>query len=223
MVQQGMSRCERGRRGFVERVVAVAMAAAIGTGALLSGSAHAAPAVPQAPVPPVGVAIPLRAGDVPLKLSVLGITTLEFKGNTRLIAQTGPDGLALGVQGAWMEADTSPDTPNSGTLIALKIPNATLKPRSVLQKATGGDLEMLLHSPVTIEVIDKATGETVLQVPPAGPTQPATPEAPDVKTFNGVARLLSALHDSALKITCLNPETNVVVCRVNTDNTPYTG
>ncbi|WP_217213176.1 hypothetical protein [Streptomyces sp. AC550_RSS872] len=203
--------------------MAVAAAVAICTGTMLSGSAHAAPALPRVPVSPVAADIPLmRADDVPLKLYVMGALTLEFKGNTHLIAQTGPDGLALGVRGVWMEADTSPSTPNSGTIIALKMPNATLKPSSVLQKATGGDLEMLLHAPVTVEVIDKATGETTL-VGSTGPRQDATPGASDVKTFNGIAGPLSALLDSALKITCLNPETNVIVCRVNTDNTPYSG
>jgi hypothetical protein len=39
--------------------------------------------------------------------------------------------------------------------------------------------------------------------------------------LNDIAGLVSGVLDTALKLTCIDPESNVVICRVNTDNTPY--
>ncbi|MFI9585897.1 twin-arginine translocation signal domain-containing protein [Streptomyces sp. NPDC052236] len=189
MTEQRMTSGERDRRGFLREAAAVA--AAVGAGALLSGSAHAAQAPHRVgqgladPLPPVGVDIPcsMYSANVPLKLNILGALTLDFKGGINLGVRTaGEDGLVLEVQGFRMEADTSPSTPNSGILIALTMSNATITPLSVLRKKTGGGLEMLLYLSLTTEVIDKATGETLLMLA-TDPTKYATLWASDVKAF----------------------------------------
>ena len=41
--------------------------------------------------------------------------------------------------------------------------------------------------------------------------------------LNDIAGLLSGLLNPVIGLTCLNPETNFVICRVNEDNTPFGG
>lgn len=40
---------------------------------------------------------------------------------------------------------------------------------------------------------------------------------------NDIAGLLSGLLNPIFNVTCLDPESTVFICRVNTDNTPYGG
>jgi hypothetical protein len=170
-----MDGAERDRRGFLRG--AAAAAAALGTGVLLPRSAHAA--APHSP--PVGVDIPcsMYAADVPLKLNILGALTLDFKGGINVVARTSnADGIVLEVQGFRVEADTSPSTPNSGTLIAMQLSNATLTPLSTLTPA--GLLHV--HLSLTITVIDKATGEDIFQAA-TEPTKYATLRSENVKEF----------------------------------------
>ncbi|MFC7220955.1 hypothetical protein ACFQLX_22770 [Streptomyces polyrhachis] len=41
--------------------------------------------------------------------------------------------------------------------------------------------------------------------------------------LNDIAGLVSGVLTTALKLTCLNEQTNFIICRVNTDNTPFSG
>jgi hypothetical protein len=184
------------RRGFMKG--AAATAAAVGAGALASSPAQAADGpldlgtllgdvlAGGALLPPIGVDIPCSCygANVPLKLNILGALTLDFKGGINVCVRTSKaDGLVLEIQGHRVEADTSPSTPDSGTLISITISNATITPLSVLQAAAGsGGLEMLVYLSLTIEVIDKATGESIL-VLSTDPTKYATLKATDVKSF----------------------------------------
>ncbi|MFF5426395.1 MULTISPECIES: hypothetical protein [unclassified Streptomyces] len=143
------------------------------------------------PLPPVGVDIPcsMYGANTPLKINILGTLTLDFKGGFNTTVRTSStDGIVLEIQGFRVEADTSPSTPSSGTLIALSKSDATTAPLSVLQIASPGGLEMLLHLPLTVEVIDKATGETHARLATA-PTKHATLRAVDVKAFPPVNQL----------------------------------
>ncbi|MGY5002842.1 hypothetical protein [Streptomyces griseus] len=145
-------------------------------GALISG---------QIPLPPVGVDIPcsMYASNVPLQLNILGALVLDFKGGINLTVRTSKeDGIVLEVQGFRVEADLSPKTPQSGTLIAITTANATLTPLSALQIAGAGGLEMLIHLSLVFSTIDKATGtETVIAA--TDPKKYATLRAADVKAF----------------------------------------
>ncbi|MFG3509417.1 hypothetical protein ACGF5F_28390 [Streptomyces sp. NPDC047821] len=143
------------------------------------------------PLPPIGVDIPcsMYGANVPLKINILGALTLDFKGGFNTTVRTSStDGIILEVQSFRVEADTSPSTPSSGTLIALAKSNATTAPPSVLHIASSGGLEMLLRLPLTVEVIDKATGETHMRLATA-PTEHATLRAADVRQFPPVNQL----------------------------------
>jgi hypothetical protein len=189
MTDRGTASAEKDRRGFLRG--AVAAVAAVGTGVLLSGSAHAVQPhsragkamsdVPPFPLPPVGVDIPcsMYAANVPLKVNILGALTLDFKGGINLMTRTSnADGIVLEVQGFRVEADTSPSTPNSGTLIALTLSNATLTPLSTLT-STG---LLRVHLSLTLTVTDKATGEDVFQAN-TDPTAYATLRSENIKEF----------------------------------------
>ncbi|MFG2715301.1 hypothetical protein ACGFX2_32775 [Streptomyces goshikiensis] len=92
--------------------------------------------------------------------------TLDFKGGINYLVKTSTaEGADLEVQDFRVEADTSPSTPDSGHLVVLKKSSTHLAPISVL-KADG---QMLIHLPLDVETIDKATGETVI----SGSTDPA--------------------------------------------------
>lgn len=41
--------------------------------------------------------------------------------------------------------------------------------------------------------------------------------------LNDIAGLVSGVLSTALGLTCLDPESNTIICRVNTDNTPFSG
>ncbi|WP_395358108.1 hypothetical protein ACHGLA_00540 [Streptomyces sp. YH02] len=191
-----------GRRGFMKRAVATAAAAAFGAVVLAPGAV--AQDEPQdlmsylngRPLPRVGEDIPVRvsAANVPLKLNALGALTLDFKGGVNLKVKTSKtDGLVMEVQGFHVEADTSPSTPDSGTLIAMSVTRAAITPHSVLQAADGGGVEMLIHLSLTVEATDKATGETTSALS-TDPTKYATLKATDVKEFPPVNQLCTLLE-----------------------------
>ncbi|MGA4862152.1 hypothetical protein ACPB9J_05885 [Streptomyces lavendulocolor] len=148
------------------------------------------------PLPPVGVDIPcsMYGANTPLKINILGRLTLDFKGGfTAAVRTSSTDGVVVEVQGFRVEADTSPSTPGSGTLIALSKSDAPTVPLSVLQAVSSGGLEMLLHLPLTVEVIDKATGETHARLVTA-PAKHATLRAVDVQAFPPVNQLYTLLE-----------------------------
>ncbi|MGW0425258.1 twin-arginine translocation signal domain-containing protein [Streptomyces sp. NPDC003015] len=191
MTESGMTSGNSDRRGFLRG--AAAAVATVGAGVLFSGSARAVQAHSQAgkalaaafPLPPVGVEVPcsMYAANVPLKLNSLGALTLDFKGGINFkVLTTNTAGLVLEVLGFRMEADLSPSTPDSGTLVSLEQLNATLTPLSSLQASPSGGMEMLVRLSLTTQVIDKATGETVLLLS-TDPTKYATLKATDVKAF----------------------------------------
>ncbi|MFJ8082765.1 twin-arginine translocation signal domain-containing protein [Streptomyces sp. NPDC096205] len=196
MTARGFTGEGRDRRGFLKGAAATLLAA--GSAVLLSGTARAAQprtgrtAPPSLPLPPLGtdIACSMYAANVPLKLNVLGALTLDFKGGINMtVRSSGPDGVVFEVEGFRVEADTSPSTPDSGTLIAMTMANATQTPLSVLQPSPGGEeLEMLIHLPLTLEVIDKANAET-LSMLSTDPTKHATLRATDVKQFPPVNQL----------------------------------
>ncbi|PWG13323.1 hypothetical protein DF268_11655 [Streptomyces sp. V2] len=137
------------------------------------------------PTPPVGVSSPhsMYAANVPLKLNILGTLSLDFKGGINLTPRTATeDGAAFEVEGFRMEADTSPSTPDSGAIISLTPSNRTLTPLSVLRPSSNGGSEMLIYLNLTVEVIDKATGETTLTLH-TDPTKYVTLRAADIKSF----------------------------------------
>lgn len=137
------------------------------------------------PPPPIGVDLPCRcyAATVPLKLDTLGLLTLDFKGGINFCVRTSKEeGLVLEIQGSRMEADRNPNTPNSGTLIAITMSNATPTPLSVLQPSSTGGLEMFLYLSLTVEVIDKATKKTTC-ILSTDPRKYATLKATDVRSF----------------------------------------
>ncbi|MBW5483767.1 twin-arginine translocation signal domain-containing protein [Streptomyces bambusae] len=166
MTERGIVSAEGDRRSFLRGVASAV--AAVGTGVLLSGSAYAA--VPRSragkamadPLPPAGteIACSMYAANVPLRLSDLGALTLDFKGGISLVVRRSTaDGQVLEVQGFRVEADLSPTTPNSGTVIALSMSNVTLTPLSVLTSAR----LLLVKLSLTVSTTDKATGvETVV-------------------------------------------------------------
>jgi hypothetical protein len=171
MTERGMATGGSDRRGFLRG--AATAAAAVGAGVLFSGSAYAEPGRPQAgkapsdpsPIsvpPPVGVEIPCSAyaANAPLKLNIMNIVTLDFKGGINyLVKESSADGIVLEVQGFRMEADLSPTTPDRGTIIVLALAENTRQPVSVVQS----NGEMFIRLPLTVATIDKATGEeTVL-------------------------------------------------------------
>ncbi|MFD3532859.1 hypothetical protein [Streptomyces sp. NPDC058664] len=162
-----------------------------------STAAHEGPSDPggtvggSIPLPPAGVDAPcgMDAADVPLKLNILGALTLDFKGGINVRVRTSmAEGLVLEIQGFRMEADTSPSTPGVGTLVALAMSNASLTPLSVLRTTTADGLEMLLHLSLTVEVIDKATGETISTLA-TDPTKYATLRATNLTSFPPVDQL----------------------------------
>ncbi|MFC7220975.1 twin-arginine translocation signal domain-containing protein [Streptomyces polyrhachis] len=189
------------RRGFMKG--AAVTAAAVGAGALGSGTAAAQP-IPDTglgslgqilggliPLPPIGVDIPCSCygANVPLKINILGALTLDFKGGINVCIRTStPEGIIVEIQGHRVEADTSPSTPNSGTLIAITMSNATLTPLSVLEALGSGGLQMLIYLSLTVEIIDKATGETIGMFS-TDPSKYATLKATDVKAFPPVNQL----------------------------------
>ncbi|MEU5583007.1 hypothetical protein ABZ791_36035 [Streptomyces huasconensis] len=145
------------------------------------------------PLLPIGVDIPcsMYGANVPLKIDLLGVLTLDFKGGFNTTVRTSStDGIILEVRSFRVEADISPSTPGSGTLIAVSMSTATTAPRSVLQAISSGGLEVLLHLPLTVEVIDKATGGTHALLATA-PTQHATLRAADVQQFPPVNQLFT--------------------------------
>ncbi|MEU3749030.1 MULTISPECIES: twin-arginine translocation signal domain-containing protein [Streptomyces] len=181
------------RRGFMRG--AAATAAAIGASTLAPSRALASDAPEKhgtIPLPPPGTDVPVSmyAANVLLKLNTLGALTLAFKGGINLQVKTSKtDGLVMEVQGFRMEADTSPSTPKSGTLITMAMSNMTTTPLSILQAASGaGGLEMLIYLSLTVDVIDKATGQTTSMLA-TDPTTYATLKATDVKEFPPVDQL----------------------------------
>jgi hypothetical protein len=190
MTERGMASVERDRRGFLRG--AAAAVAAVGTGVLLSGSAHGVPASSRAgkvtaDLPPAGAEFPcsMYAANVPLKLNMLGALTLDFKGGIKLrVRRSETDGLGLEVQGFRMEADLSPSTPNAGTIIVMTMSNVTLAPLSTL---TTSDMLLLIHLPLTFTSIDKATGEETVMAS-TDPAKYATLRSEDVKEFPPAGR-----------------------------------
>lgn len=179
------------RRGFMKAAVAMAAAAAIGAAALAPGaSAQDGPEDLGAllgGLPPVGTDIPatVSAANVPLKLNALGALTPDFKGGINFSVKTSKaDGLVVEVQGFRVEADTSPNTPKAGTLIAMSMADATLTPLSIIRS----DGEMLVYLSLTVEVIDKATGETTTMLS-TDPAKYATLKATKLKEFPPVNQL----------------------------------
>ncbi|CQR59497.1 hypothetical protein [Streptomyces leeuwenhoekii] len=181
----------------MKKIISALVAAA--TGALLAGTAHALPVHAQAgkttalpsvaseriPAPPIGVDSPhsVYAANVPLQINILGNLTVDFKGGINLTPRrTTENETVFEVQNFRVEADTSPSAPHRGTLIVLKKWNNALTPLSVLQPSSGGRSEMLIYLSLTLEFIDKATGETV-QTLHTDPTQYATLRATDVTSF----------------------------------------
>lgn len=156
------------RRGFMKG--AAVTAAAVGAGALAPGAAEAAQPGPGigdlgallGGMIPVGVDIPCScyAANVPLKLNIMNIVSLDFKGGINVCVRTSKvDGIILEIQGHRVECDLNPTTPNSGTIIVITMSNVTLTPLSVITSAGLA----LLHLSLTISTIDKATGvETVI-------------------------------------------------------------
>jgi hypothetical protein len=156
------------RRGFMKG--AAVTAAAVGAGALAPGAAEAAQPDPGigdlgallGGLPPVGVDIPCScyAANVPLKLNIMNIVSLDFKGGINVCVRTSKvDGIILEIQGHRVEADLNPTQPNSGTIIVITMSNVTLTPLSVI---TSAGLALLKLS-LTISTVDKATGvETVI-------------------------------------------------------------
>ncbi|WP_412075871.1 hypothetical protein ACLF6K_08480 [Streptomyces xanthophaeus] len=88
------------------------------------------------------------------------------------------DELVLEILGFRMEADTSPSTPNSGTLIVLTMSNATLTPLSVITP----DGMLLVRLPLTVSTIDKATGEETV-IASTDPAKYATLRSESIKSF----------------------------------------
>lgn len=201
MTESEMTGSGSDRRGFMKGAAVTAAAVGAGAGALGPGAGVAAAAQPTPdlgailggliPLPPIGVDIPCSCygANVPLKINILGALTLDFKGGINVCVRTSStEGLVLEIQGHRVEADTSPGTPNSGTLIAITMSNATITPLSVLEVVGSGGLQMLVYLSLTIEVIDKATGETTLMLS-TDPTKYATLKATDVKAFPPVNQL----------------------------------
>ncbi|MGW2707326.1 twin-arginine translocation signal domain-containing protein [Streptomyces sp. NPDC001340] len=185
-----MARAKSDRRGFLRTAAAVAAA---GTVVLVSGSAYAVQPHSQAgkamsfPLPPVGTDIPcsMYAANVPFKLNPLGALTLDFKGGINFTVRTSnPDGIVLEVQGFRMEADLSPSTPRSGTVIVLTRSNETLTPLSVLTSAG----QLLVHLSLTVTSIDKATGEET-GLGSTDPAKYATLRSENVNSFPPVNQL----------------------------------
>ncbi|MFE9687775.1 hypothetical protein [Streptomyces sp. NPDC006285] len=117
--------------------------------------------------------------------------TLDFRGGFDTTVRTSStDGIALEIQSFRVEADTSPSTPSSGTLIALAMSDTKTAPPSILHAPSSGGLELLLHLPLTVEVIDKATGEPHALLATA-PTKHATLRAADVQQFPPVNQLFT--------------------------------
>ncbi|MFI6006150.1 twin-arginine translocation signal domain-containing protein [Streptomyces sp. NPDC051366] len=191
MSELGMAGGERDRRGFLRGVAAAA--AAVGVGGLLSGGAWAAPVrwsagtavASRAPLPPIGTNIPCStyAANVPLKVNVLSVLTLDFKGGCEFFVRTSQvSGLDLEIKSFRVEADASPATPDSGTLLALTVTSSTSTPLSRLNVNEQGGMEMVLYVPLTLDAIDKATAETILTVT-SGPGAYATFKAAEVREF----------------------------------------
>ncbi|WP_326762756.1 twin-arginine translocation signal domain-containing protein [Streptomyces phaeochromogenes] len=187
MSERGMASAESDRRGFL-RGTAAAVAAA-GTGVLFSGSAYAVQAYSQTgkiasgkiPLPPVGTNIPcsMYAANVPLKLNALGALTLDFKGGINLhVRSSNTDGLTLEVVEFRVEADTSPSTPNSGTVFVLKRSNASLAPLSTVT----ADGQAFLRIPLTVATVDKATEQETV-IASSDPAKYATLSAQNTKAF----------------------------------------
>lgn len=136
-------------------------------------------------MPPVGASSPISmyAANVPLRLNVFATLTLDFKGGINLKTRAATeDGALFEVEGFRVEADTSPSTPDSGTLIAMTLSDSKLTPLSVLRPSSSSGSEMLIYMNLTVEVTDKATGETI-QTLHMDPTKYATLRATDVKSF----------------------------------------
>jgi hypothetical protein len=138
-----------------------------------------------ADLPPAGVAIPCSAysENAALKLNALGVLTLDFKGDIDFYVRTSStDGVVMDVQAFRMEADTSPSTPGSGSVVALTLSETVPTPHSVLSTAESGGLELLINLSLTLTVTDKATNEEVLRAS-TDPTKHATLRAGDVNQF----------------------------------------
>lgn len=159
----------------------------VGTGVLLSGSAYAAAPhsragrTPSVPLPPVGTNIlcTMYAANVPLKLKPLGVLTLDFKGGiTFMVQSSNANGCVLEVQGFRMEADMSPSTPDSGTLLALTMSNSKWTPLSTLTSAG----LLLVHMALTVSHHDKAAKEEI-DLGATYPTRYVTLRSENIKAF----------------------------------------
>lgn len=187
MTERAMTGAAKDRRGFLRGAAAVVAAA--GTGLLFSGSAGAAPVHPRAgraasdqiPLPPIGAEVPcsMYAAGVPLRLNALGSLSLDFKGGINLrVRSSGAEGIVMEVLGFRVETDTSPSTPDNGSLIALALSEQTLTPLSTLS----ADGQLLVHLALTVSSLDKATREeTVLGA--TDPSQYATLRSDNIKQF----------------------------------------
>ncbi|MFC8794809.1 hypothetical protein [Streptomyces cinereoruber] len=122
-----------------------------------------------------------------MKLNILGPLTLDFKGGFTLDVQTADtDRTTMKFKELRVEADTSPSTPDSGTLFSLASAEAADMPLSTLNSSR----ELRLHTALTLKITDKATGETLLRLSTA-PGKYATLEADNVQTFPLVNQLLT--------------------------------
>ncbi|NYI07069.1 hypothetical protein [Allostreptomyces psammosilenae] len=122
-----------------------------------------------------------------MKLNILGRLTLDFKGGFTLGVQTADtDRTTMKFKELRMEADTSPSTPGSGTLISLASADMADTPLSTLNSSR----ELRLHTTLILKVTDKETGETLLRLSTA-PGKYATLKADNVQTFPMVNQLLT--------------------------------
>ncbi|MFC8495063.1 hypothetical protein ACFUJU_30565 [Streptomyces sp. NPDC057235] len=135
----------------------------------------------RAPLPPAGVELPhsAYAANVPLKLNILGLLTLDFKGGFTLDVQTADtDRTTMKFKKLHMEADTSPSTPDSGTLFSLASADTADTPLSTLNSSS----ELRLHTALILKITDKETGEILARLSTA-PGKYATLKADNVQTL----------------------------------------
>jgi hypothetical protein len=198
-----------GRRAFVKGVAAAVTA--VGAGVMLPhaaaatgrGKQQAAPLFPFPP-PPVGVEIPcsMYAANASLRLHSPNAVTLDFKGGISYRATSADENRAdFDVPGFRVEADLSPNTPNSGTVIVItSSPEAT----ATLSMGASGEAEMVTRLPATVSTIDKASGqETVMAV--EDPAQPFVLVSRNVQAFPPVNQWHELQHPVRLLDLSGNP------------------
>ncbi|MFH9015315.1 hypothetical protein ACH4C6_28575 [Streptomyces sp. NPDC017943] len=140
------------------------------------------------PLPPIGVDIShsMYAANTQIRLNDLGLLFADFKGGINLTTRSsGTEGITLEEQGFRMEADLNHADPSSGYRLVLERDQEQTGPLSTLTVADGGGVEMLIHIPMRVSYVDKATGKETV-VGSTAPGRHATLRCADVKVFPAV-------------------------------------